>query len=108
MRTSLWTDDINDPERDHLLLRLFPDIEALHCGWQDKTVDKLFEDGQKESDPAKRAEEYKRDPEDLHWTRRRSLPLSSRPIRWRCAKNVKGFVQIPLGNNIFAGAYIEK
>jgi len=23
-------------------------------------------------------------------------------------KNVKGFVQIPLGNNIFSGAYLEK
>jgi hypothetical protein len=23
-------------------------------------------------------------------------------------KNVKGFVQIPLGNNIFSGAYVEK
>jgi peptide/nickel transport system substrate-binding protein len=23
-------------------------------------------------------------------------------------KNVKGFVQIPLGNNIFSGAYIEQ
>ena len=28
------------------------------------------------------------------------------PVCWR--KNVKGFVQIPLGNNFFEGAYVDK
>ena len=40
--------------------------------------------------------------------RHRSSISTRRPIRWRSRKNVKGFVQIPLGNNIFAATYLEK
>ena len=45
-------------ERDHLLLRLFPTIEALHSGWKNEEADKLFEASQKEIDADKRAEQY--------------------------------------------------
>ena len=61
------------PERDHLLLRLSPTIDALHSGWKNEEADKLFEQSQKETDPAKRAEQYEADPGDLHRRRRRSL-----------------------------------
>jgi peptide/nickel transport system substrate-binding protein len=107
MRTSLWTDDIADPSEITSYFAYFPNIQSLHGGWQDKTVDKLYEDGQKEADHAKRAEMYKQ----IQKTYLDAAPIlflyeSPYPVALR--KNVKGFVQIPLGNNIFSGAYVEK
>jgi peptide/nickel transport system substrate-binding protein len=107
MRTSLWTDDIADPSEITSYFAYFPNIESLHSGWQDKNVDKLYEDGQKEADPAKRAAMYK----TIQKTYLDAAPIiflyeSPYPVALR--KNVKGFVQIPLGNNIFSGASIEQ
>ena len=107
MRTSLWTDDIADPSEITSYFAYFPNIESLHSGWQDKSVDKLYEDGQKESDAAKRTEMYK----TLQKTYLDAAPIiflyeSPYPVALR--KSVKGFVQIPLGNNVFSGAYIEQ
>jgi len=107
MRTSLWTDDIADPSEITSYFAYFPNIESLHGGWQDKTVDKLYEDGQKEANAQKRADMYK----TIQKTYLDAAPIlflyeSPYPVALR--KNVKGFVQIPLGNNIFSGAYVEK
>ena len=107
MRVSLWTDDIADPSEITSYFAYFPNIESLHSGWQDKNVDKLYEDGQKEADAAKRADMYKQ----IQKTYLDAAPIvflyeSPYPVALR--KNVKGFVQIPLGNNVFSGAYIEK
>jgi peptide/nickel transport system substrate-binding protein len=107
MRVSLWTDDIADPSEIASYFAYFPNIESLHSGWQDKKVDALFEQSQKEMDKAKRAAMYK----EIQQTYVESAPImflyeSPYPVALR--KPVKGFVQIPLGNNIFSGAYVEK
>jgi peptide/nickel transport system substrate-binding protein len=107
MRVSLWTDDIADPSEITSYFAYFPNIESLHSGWQDKKVDELFEQSQKEMDKAKRAAMYK----EIQKTYVESAPImflyeSPYPVALR--KQVKGFVQIPLGNNIFSGAYVEK
>jgi peptide/nickel transport system substrate-binding protein len=107
MRTSLWTDDIADPSEITSYFAYFPNIQSLHSGWQDKSVDKLYEDGQKEADAAKRTDMYKQ----IQKTYLDAAPIiflyeSPYPVALR--KNVKGFVQIPLGNNVFSSAYIEK
>jgi peptide/nickel transport system substrate-binding protein len=107
MRTSLWTDDIADPSEITSYFAYYPNIQSLHGGWQDKKVDALYEQGQKEIDPAKRADIYKQ----IQKTYMEAAPIlflyeSPYPVALR--KSVKGFVQIPLGNNIFSGAYIEK
>jgi peptide/nickel transport system substrate-binding protein len=107
MRTSLWTDDIADPSEFTSYFAYFPNIQSLHSGYEDKTINKLYEDGQKEADPAKRADMYKQ----IQATYMKAAPIaflyeSPYPVALR--KSVKGFVQIPLGNNIFSGAYIEK
>ncbi len=61
-----WTDDIADPSEITSYFAYFPNIHSLHSGYQDKTIDDLFETSQKEIDPkAKRAEQYKRDPGHL-------------------------------------------
>jgi peptide/nickel transport system substrate-binding protein len=107
MRTSLWTDDIADPSEITSYFAYFPNIQSLHGGWQDKNVDALYEQGQKEIDAAKRADIYKQ----IQKTYMDAAPIlflyeSPYPVALR--KSVKGFVQIPLGNNVFSGAYIEK
>lgn len=106
MRVSAWTDDINDPSEITSYFAYFPNIESLHGGWQDKAVDDLFVKSQTEMDAAKRAEMYA----TIQNTYIESAPIfflyeSPYPVALR--RNVKGFNQIPLGNNIFAGAYLE-
>jgi len=107
MRTSLWTDDIPDPSEITSYFAYFPLIQSLHSGYEDKTIDSLFEASQKESDKAKRADQYKQI-QDIYMKAAPILFLYQSPYPVALRKNVKGFVQIPLGNNIFSGAYIEK
>ena len=107
MRTSLWTDDIADPSEITSYFAYSPNIQSMHSGWQDTAVDKLYEDGQKEANAEKRATMYKQ----IQKSYMDAAPIiflyeSPYPVALR--KNVKGFVQIPLGNNIFSGAYVEK
>ena len=64
-------------------------------------MDQLFVQSQEEIDPEKRAARIQGDAGDLHRRRRRSSSSTRRRIRWRSARIVHGFVQIPLGNNIF-------
>jgi len=106
MRASLWTDDIADPSEITSYFAHFPNIQSLHSGYQDKTIDSLFEASQKESDKAKRADQYKQI-QDIYMKAAPILFLYQSPYPVALRKNVKGFVQIPLGNNIFAGAYKE-
>ena len=107
MRTSLWTDDIADPSEITSYFAYYPLIQSLHGGYEDKTIDSLFEASQKEADKAKRADEYKQI-QEIYMKAAPILFLYQSPYPVALRKNVKGFVQIPLGNNIFSGAYIEK
>jgi peptide/nickel transport system substrate-binding protein len=107
MRVAAWTDDIADPSEITSYFAYFPNIESLHGGWEDKKVDALFEASQKEVDKTKRAEMYK----EIQQTYIEAAPImflyeSPYPVALR--KQVKGFNQIPLGNNIFSGAYVEQ
>jgi peptide/nickel transport system substrate-binding protein len=106
MRTSLWTDDIADPSEITSYFAYFPNIQSLHSGYQDKTIDELFEKSGKEADKAKRADQYKQI-QDIYMKAAPILFLYQSPYPVALRKNVKGFVQIPLGNNIFSGAYKE-
>ncbi len=107
MRISAWTDDIADPNEITSYFAYSPTIDCLHSGWKSEEVDKLFEASQSETDPAKRAEQYARIQEIFNTTGP-TLPLYETPYPVALRKNVKGFVQIPLGNNIFAATYLEK
>jgi peptide/nickel transport system substrate-binding protein len=107
MRLSAWTNDIADPNQITSYFAYSPTIDALHTGWKNDEVDKLFEASQKEIDATKRAEQYARIQEIYNATGP-IVPLYQTPYPVVLRKNVKGFVQIPLGNNIFAETYLEK
>ena len=106
IQMAIWTDDIADPNEITSYFAYSPTIQAQHSGWKNDEVDALYELSQKELDPKKRAVEYARI-QDLYKSGP-ILPLFETPYPVVLKKSVKGFLQIPLGNNIFSGASIEK
>ncbi len=107
MRTAAWTDDIADPSEITSYFAYSPTIDALHSGWKNEEADKLFEASQSETDAAKRAEQYARI-QDIFNAEGPTLPLFETPYPVALSKKVQGFSQIPLGNNIFRAAWLEK
>ncbi len=107
IRASLWTNDINDPNEITSILAYYPTRQAGRSGWQDKRVDELFDQSQEELDPAKRAAEYK----EIQQRYADAAPIvfaMEVPYPVALRKAVHGFVQIPLGNNLFVEASVEK
>ena len=107
IQTGYWTDDIGDPSEITSYFAYFATTESQHSGYNDPTIQDLFEKSQKEADKTKRAGLY----QDIQQIYVKAAPIlfmyeSPYPVALR--KEVKGFVQIPLGNNIFLGAHIEK
>ena len=107
MRTSLWTNDINDPNEITSIFAYYPSRQNNRSGWDDKRIDELFETSQGELDPAKRAAEYKEIQERYY----EAAPIVfgyEVPYPVALLKKVHDFVQIPLGNNIFVNTYLDK
>lgn len=107
MRVAAWTDDIADPNEITSYFAYSPTIDALHSGWKSAEVDKLYEASQSETDAAKRAQEYARIQEIFN-AEGPTIPLYETPYPVALRDKVHGFVQIPLGNNIFRAAWLGK
>jgi len=107
MRNSAWTNDINDPSQITSYMAYYPLIESLHSGWNVDEVNKMFEKSQKELDTEARAAQKDRI-QEIHIDEAPMVYLYETPYPVALQSNVKGFYQIPLGNNIFARTYIEK
>jgi len=107
MRVAAWTNDIADPGQITSYFAYSPTIDALHSGWKSDEVDSLYIASQSEMDGAKRAEEYARIQEIFNTTGP-TVPLYETPYPVALQDSVHGFVQIPLGNNIFRGAWLSK
>ena len=107
MREAAWTDDIADPNEIASYFVYSPTIGALHSGWKSDEADKLFEASQKEIDAAKRADQYAK-MQDIYNSSGPIVPLYETPYPVALSKKVQGFVQIPLGNNIFGAAWLQK
>jgi len=85
---------------------VYPNIHSLHSQWHDPRVDELFLKSQQEIDPPARAAQYK-EIQDRYAASAPILFLYETPYPVAFRKNAKGFVQIPLGNNLFESAYVE-
>ncbi|MCW3474049.1 ABC transporter substrate-binding protein [Limobrevibacterium gyesilva] len=107
MRTAAWTDDIADPSEITSYFAYYPNIHALHSGWEEKRVNELFLQSQQEVDPAKRQAQYA-ELQKIYVDAAPILFLYETPYPVAFRGNAKGFVQIPLGNNYFEAAYVEK
>lgn len=107
MRVSAWTDDIADPNEIASYFVYSPTIQALHSGWKSEEADKLFEASQKEINPDKRGEQYGK-MQDIFNATGPTIPLYETPYPVALSKKVHGFLQIPLGNNLFGAAWLDK
>ncbi len=106
MRNALWTDDLADPSEIASYILYSPTVDSIHSGWKDDHVDQLFVASQEEIDPAKRKAEYK-EMQDIYKAAAPMIFLYQSPYPVAFKKNVKGFLQIPLGNNYFDEVYVE-
>jgi peptide/nickel transport system substrate-binding protein len=100
------TDDVGDPTEAGSIAAYYPHNECRHSGWQDKRSDELFLQSDQEPDPAKRAAEYK-DMQEMLNAAAPYLFLYEAPYPTAFRKNAKGFIQTPLGTNVFELAYLE-
>jgi peptide/nickel transport system substrate-binding protein len=107
MRVAIWTDDIADPSEITSYFAYSPTIDAVHSGWKNAEVDQLYEASQKEVDPAKRKQQYARIQEIFN-ADGPIVPLYQTPYPVAMSDKAKGFIQIPLGNNIFRAAWMQK
>ena len=107
MRVAAWTNDIADPGQITSYFAYSPTIDALHSGWKNEEVDQLYVQSQSEADPDARADQYARIQEIFNESGP-IVPLYETPYPVALQAGVHGFVQIPLGNNIFRGAWLEQ
>ena len=107
MRTGEWTNDINDPNEITSYFAYYPNIENQHSGWQDKEADALYEASQKETDATKRAAQYAQI-QSIYMKAAPILFLYESPYPVALRKQVDGFWQTPLGNNIFEYATVAR
>ena len=106
-RISAWTDDIADPSEITAYFAYSPTIDSQHSGWKSEEADALFVASQSERDVAKRMEQYARI-QEIHNADGPMVYLYETPYPVALKPSVKGFLQIPLGNNVFRSAYLEK
>ncbi len=103
---STWTDDIADPDEATSYAVYSPTISALHSGWHDAEADRLFVESGRETDRARRAADYARI-QDLYRDGP-MIPLFETPYAVALRRTVHGFVQLPLGNNVFERTWLGR
>ena len=107
MRTSLWTNDINDPNEVISIIAYYPTRQSARGGYNDERTNTLFESSQQELDSAKRTAEFKEIQERYAEAAPMVFGLEV-PYPVALRKTVHDFVQIPLGNNIFLNTWMDK
>ena len=107
MRTSIWTNDISDPSQFTSYAAYYPNIHSLHSQWRDERVDALFTASQQEINLAARTVQYK-EIQDRYAAAAPIVFLYETPYPVAFRKQAQGFVQIPLGNNLFEAAYVDR
>jgi len=107
MRTGNWTNDINDPNEITSYFADYTNIENQHSGWDSKEADALFAASQSEADPVKRADQYAKI-QAIYMQAAPIFFLYEVPYPVALGKNVSGFYQTPLGNNVFVRATVSR
>lgn len=105
VRVSTWTNDIADPGEITAYFAYSPNIQCQHSGFKDPVIDADFEASQQETDPDRRAALFR----DIQARFAEAAPIAflfESPYAVALRKPVHGFLQISLGNNIFAATYL--
>lgn len=106
MRTSLWTNDINDPNEITSYFAYYPTVHGNRAGYRNMDNEKLFEASQKEMDAKKREADYIQIQKN-YIADAPIVFLLEVPYPIALANKVKDFVQIPLGNDVFLNTHLE-
>ena len=104
MTLSSWTDDIADPEELASYAVYSPTNGAQHSGWHDAAAEKLFLTSGTELDPTRREAEYASI--QRMFANGPIVRLFETPYAVVLRRSVRGFRQLPLGNNVFDGAWL--
>lgn len=95
-----WADRVADPSPITASFAYSPDIDCLHSGWKDPTVDYLFVLSQAETDPTKRAAEYTK-LQEIYVSEAPIVFLQEMPFAVLWQSTVSGFVKNPVGYDMF-------
>lgn len=102
-----WVNDVNDPSQVAGWLGYHPTRKAVGTGWNNPEFNTLFEASSVEIDPAKRADQYAK-MQDIYAEAAPLLFMYETPFAVAVSTKVEGYVQTPLGNNIFEGASVSR
>ena len=101
-----WTDDIADPEEATSYAVYTPTIDALHSGWRSDEANRLFVASGMELDVRRRAADYARIQQI--YENGPIVRLFEVPYVVALRRAVRGFDQLPLGNNIFDRTWMSR
>lgn len=102
-----WVNDVNDPSQVVSWLGYTPTANSVGTGWKDDEFNALFEASSIETDPAKRAEQYAQ-MQEIHAEAAPMLYMYETPFAVAVSSAVDGYVQTPLGNNLFDEATVSR
>lgn len=102
-----WVDDVNDPSQVVGWLGYTPTRKAVGTGWENAEFNNLYEMSNTEMDAEKRADQYKR-MQEIYAQAAPLLFMYETPFAVAVSKSVDGYVQTPLGNNVFEAATVNR
>ena len=102
-----WVNDVNDASQVVGWLGHTPTANAVGTGWEDATFNSLYEAAQTEMDPAKRADEFAQ-MQNIYAEAAPLLFMYETPFAVAVSKQVSGYVQTPLGANVFEEATVSR
>ncbi|MES0825065.1 ABC transporter substrate-binding protein [Ruegeria sp. SCP11] len=102
-----WVNDVNDPSQVVGWLGYTPTAKAVGTGWENTEFNTLFEEAANEMDPEARKAKFAR-MQELYAEAAPLLFMYETPFAVALSTAVAGYVQTPLGNNIFDEATVSR
>ena len=102
-----WVNDVNDPSQVVGWLGHTPTANAVGTGWENAKFNELFEASATEIDPSKRMGQYA-EMQKIYADEAPLLFMYETPFAVAVSTSVEGYVQTPLGNNIFEEATVSR
>lgn len=102
-----WVNDVNDPSQVVSWLGYTPTRNAVGTGWKSDDFNTLFEASQTEMDQQKRADQFAR-MQEIYAEGAPLLFMYETPFAVAVSPKVSGYIQTPLGNNVFDEASVSR
>ncbi|MGB7260996.1 MAG: ABC transporter substrate-binding protein [Albidovulum sp.] len=102
-----WVDDVNDPSQVTGWLGYTPVRHAVGTGWESARFNELFEASGSEMDEASRAAQYA-EMQTIYAEAAPLLFMYETPFAVAVSSVIDGYVQTPLGANIFSRATVSR